>query len=422
MSTNELVNFLREELGGRSFEEKKEVLTSAPYYLAVKEAGELYNVIFTDKSPKINDENSPTWMRNCVGAIFEKGTDKLVAYPFDRTVELVVDPRDLTGDADNNTKVALKTLQQEVIDSVHIYGYVEGVKLTLFNYNNEWRLCTSRCIDANKAFWSSDQSFLEQFVETCTTKCPHILSQMEGSETGSEKESACRLDKETSYTFLLCSPDNKFVTDVSEQNLFHIASYSTAKLQAVDADIGVKKPSRVSFDSFQELIESMADFNYFNAGYIVTGKQRYKVLFSEYASVKDLRGTTPCSTQTYLDSRRHKEKLKALLQYYPEYRRVAAKVERDLRTVVDVVFKTYIKYFITREARVFLPKPLHVTLMQLHAKSRIPVDTNAVVLMTTGRVRMTPQRVTQHIGGLPTRIQMTLIETCTATSAAAVST
>ena len=145
--------------GDIGFDVMRRELKQAPLYLEVRERDDLFTLMFSDKSPKDHPAT-----KQSVGPVFDKTTKILRGYGLDRTEEVVINPQDpIWGPLD---KVDLNT--DKVIQ------YVEGIKLTVFYYAGEWRISTTRVIDAFSSFWSSPKSFGTMFMETCALVYPQI--------------------------------------------------------------------------------------------------------------------------------------------------------------------------------------------------------------------------------------------------------
>ena len=379
----DLVNFLA-SISPASFDDKRLVLMAPPYNLEVREEGNLYTVMFSDTSP---DSHSVPFMKNCVGIILEKETDKVVAYTFDRTKELSVDPHMQTSIA-----AALDVLSAEDAASCHIAPYVEGVKITLFHHNGKWSLATSRMIDAYKAYWAGNKSFGLHFQDVCRVLYPDLWKEIEGGP-------AVKLDCGMCYTFILSVPEQKIVVPVSHPHIFHISTLRLGDLQTVSADLGVVAPERRAFATFDEMLASMASFSFWHPGYIIRGvANRYKVLTAQYRRAKDLLGDTPNTRRNFLQIRKDPHLQQEFLTFYPEHVGLASDVEAEVKGVASLLHRLYVKHFVSHVPRPHYDKTLFITLMQIHGDYKL-----------TGQKR-TIAKILEHFEDLPAHVQYRLLQ------------
>lgn len=375
-------------LGDIGFEEKRKILSSPPYHLEIREEGDLYNVIFSDASPQ---PEQLSFMRNCVGAIFEKASDRLVSYTFDRTTEIRVDPHSPTSVED-----ALQKLAAEDIGTCSIAPYVEGAKLTLYHHASSWRLATSRMIDAYKAFWNRPKSFGEHFEAACVALYPALWDEVAGN-TGGQPGNV--LDPAMCYTFILSVPEEKGVVPVTQPCIFHINTVRLEDVEAVDVDLGVVRPAAAAFSSFEDMIESTKAFSFWHPGYIVRGKAgRYKVLTEKYMWAKELRGNTPNVERNYLELRKDVPMRQEFLSFYPEHFAAVAKVEADLTNVARLLHRLYVQHFVAKVPRPHYDKTIFITLMQIHTQYRETREKRTVAL------------IRQLLETLPVHVQLRLLK------------
>ncbi len=363
-----------------SFEEVRCKLTGEPLHLQVREEGDLFSLMFSDSSP------SGPLVDECVGVIASKSLQDIVGFGMTKTIEVIIDPAD---DAVTNVSDAIS----EPFESLSFYEYEEGVKLTVYFHEDQWRVSTTRVIDASKAFWTSPVSFRDQFLEACYQIAPDVAHQIETNRREGE------LTLGHSYSFILISPHNKSLSDVRRPKILHVFTVALDNMQAVDCTLTIPKPPVASFESWEQVISAMQNFNYWVPGYIVTGPtNRYKLFTREYRRVKDLGGNTPDMFRHYLNIRQDTpEKKEDFYKYYPKYRSLAATVERLLWKLSRTLHNFYVMYYVRKEMRPLLDKTVFVTLMQVHEEYR-----------QTGQKR-TVEKIHEHVQGLSPTLQCLLL-------------
>lgn len=177
---SEIKNFVK----NLSFNEVKEKAQKLPYNLSVVEFNNLYMLSFTDKSNLL----LPI-VRSMNGVIFEKETNKLLHYSFQKAYEGIYSPY-YESDKDSYKK--------QIKENYSIEISIEGTHIKLFWYNNVWNVATSRNIDASLSHWNADKSFKELFYEACDYENINLED----------------LDKEFCYSFIMQHPDNVICNEI----------------------------------------------------------------------------------------------------------------------------------------------------------------------------------------------------------------
>lgn len=117
-----------------------EIVKKSENKFRVTEDGNLYMLSFLDLDNPLS--------RFMNGVIFEKETNKLVHYSFQKTFD----------EQDKYHGVIPEDYDIEIS--------TEGTHIKLFYHEEEWKVATSRCINAAISFWGSDKSFKEMFLES----------------------------------------------------------------------------------------------------------------------------------------------------------------------------------------------------------------------------------------------------------------
>ncbi len=180
----EVINFVKE----LSFEQVQ--LECEKLKIRVKSHDNLYMLNFMDDA----DFTNPI-VRQANGVIFEKETNKLVHYSFEKYYE--------NSSVSNDTyDLDLKYDEYGRLLGGECYPFIEGSLIKVYYYNNAWCVSTSKCIDASRSYWSSNKSFDELFRET-------VLS--EGFYD--------KLDKNCCYTYILQHPEIITINQVLKPKL-----------------------------------------------------------------------------------------------------------------------------------------------------------------------------------------------------------
>jgi hypothetical protein len=168
-----------------SFDEIKNKAKNVPYNFQVVENDNLYMLSFTE-----NSNLALNIVRAMNGVIFEKNTNKLLHYSFPKAYEGVHSPY-FENEKDCYKKMFNQPYEVEIS--------TEGTHIKVFWYEGEWKVSTSRSIEAGVSFWNSDKSFKEMFYETCKFEDINLED----------------LDKNFCYSFIMQHPENKICSDIS---------------------------------------------------------------------------------------------------------------------------------------------------------------------------------------------------------------
>lgn len=371
----ELQTFLKHTFAKVSFAEQKKQLQSSPFHLDVRERGDLYLLMVTSDTPVTPVTN------HCVGVILQKESNTIVSYAFPRTSEVVIDTFSELDD-----RLSESSLLEENLMDCRITNYFEGVKMTLYHHEGCWKLATNRMIDAQYAFWSSDQSFQQQFMDVLKD-FPRISEEVlsrdrsDSDATDTGREDGCVLEPDIAYTFLLCNTESQtYAVPNFTPKLYLLGCFERSTLKHVSRTIDIPSTPEVRFSQMSALTDELAESNCFrnsNApikyglysyGFMIQGRLRYKLLNSDYVYVKSLRGNHSDPMMHYLDIRTNVQYTKEFLDYYPNYVKMAQDVEHRIFSMSERFYKLYVEYHITRRARPFLTKTVFVTLQQIHSE------------------------------------------------------
>ncbi len=387
----ELVSFLRgDEFTANTFAAKKQTLADAPYFLDVRETEDLYLLMITNDTPRSDV------LDHCVGIILTKETDDIVSYSFSRTSEILV----TTTTTDNAVSDIMEhaSLLEEDIARSTVTPYIEGVKMALYFYAGTWHFATTRMINAGNAYWGSSISFQEQVLEAMQTSYPRLHAAIiEPQLTG-------LLETNLTYTFLLASPAAQTVPSSCQTKLFHLGTFDTKTYEHVNRSIEVPSLPSTQMKSTADLVGGMLRSNCFrnndvvnvegfvSHGFIIQGKERYKMLNRDYMYVKDLRGNRPDISRHYLDIRHNATWVQELMRYYPDTVKMAQSVERRIFSVSERLLKLYVEYHIVKKTRPMLDKTVFVTMQQIHS-----------AYQGTG-IKRNIYNIHQHVSNLPPAI------------------
>lgn len=289
------------------------------------------------------DFNDP-FVRECRGIILTKDPLEIVCYSMDKLYQ--------------SDEFSEEELEQFFDDANWVVEeLLDGSLLKLYWYNDQWTIATNRCIEAKKARWANYRSFYDLFQES---KGELDLS---------------RLNKRCSYSFVLCHPENRIVTNHQKAKIVHVATRDLETLEEINEDVGVEKPLQLKMD-WDTLQERLQTNPFYIPGYVLKTKDNRRIVMKceNYKKVKKLKGNSQDLTYRYLQLQRENEtQFKEFLSYFPEF----VWIDTQLETLAREVHQTYMEFFVKREkSRVNrdlweLMRELHILYLRTHVPTSL---------------------------------------------------
>jgi hypothetical protein len=316
---------IQNKIEGKTFEEVKECLKKDE--LTVRENQELYLVVSNDNTDKLK--------RECNGLVFEKGTNRLIVANQNKMIDI-----------DDNIVVN---------ENMRVEYCEDGTIIRLYHYNGKWNTATTKCIDARDSFWSSNKTFDEMFWE---------LFDMELLE---------KLNKNSTYIFVLLHPENNIVVRHKYAKLVYLLSINTENLiedyrNVFYGNKKFKRPYVISdvnvnlYNPYKRGIIYKV-YNYNDKSWVT-----YKLDFEQYKMVKNIRGNVPDIAMRMLELLKDPDQLRLLELYYPEYAYIFGVYKMWLSKLINDVYKCYVESHIKHNVQVSDDHKFFQTLRQLHGQ------------------------------------------------------
>ena len=269
----------------------------------------------------------------------------------------------------------------------------DGTLIRLYNYQDTWFTATNKCVDAKESYWSNPQTFDDMFWELFDT---------------SNLES---LDKSKTYLFILLNKDNRIVINhtknelvftgiidnstgiefsQNELNSYYIDNFlsSSTIRRSIDITNRISDASSISCDSIGQLCVGLETQQ--KRGILVKNKETediYKFDFSEYTTIKTIRGNVPHIRMRYLELLGDEESLKVLEQYYSEYNMLFTMIKHCMEKLYKSIHFLYIKSHVKHELQIEDTHLFYQTLRQLHGqykKTNKPITLDDVKTKVNG--------------------------------------
>jgi len=248
----------------------------------------------------------------------------------------------------------------------------DGTTIRLFNHKDEWRVSTTRCIDAYKSKWSSEKSFGEMFWEIFNRD---LLENLQKTKTYMfvmlHKENRIVIKHRKNLLMYICAIENK-TGDVFYENVFtNVETIHRPKL--------IKQ--RFMIENYEDLYVP------YKRGILLKILKdntwvTYKLDFKKYKAQKELRGNVPNIQVRYLEllmtDTNAAEELKKM---FSEHRFVFTDIKKKFNNFIKNVHTLYIKSHIKHEEQIDETHKMYRTLKQLHAsyKTKNNIITRDVV-------------------------------------------
>jgi hypothetical protein len=304
------------------------------YHMKVKYTQDLYLIKYMrDFGADVNND----FVRHCRGVIFEKESNppKLVCYP-------------LSGGV--NYQLFKKFVPFE---QVRVEESVDGTMVNVFYYKDEWRVATKGCIDAKRSRWGSSKSFYTMFNEACNFDLQ-------------------ALNKTYCYTFVLAHKDNRIVTKYSEPSLYliHVRDMTTLQSRPRDEEYSVdfNRPQTLTFESYEELEESLIDLTYEKEGFMLFDSKntdvRVKCKGDAYVKVKNMKGNDRNKRYGLLKKLLQNTETDYLRRFAEDYEAVK-ELDQELKSLVTSILYFY-KNVRVNKIKMNIPKHLAPIIYTLH--------------------------------------------------------
>ena len=272
----------------------KEILAAAPYSLTIKEEGNL--VLF--KYSQLNSDFNYKICKEARGIILEKDTWKIIRLAFFKffNVDEVFADKINWNDCTATEKI-------------------DGSLITLYFYNNEWRVATNSNINAENSDLSGPYKNFKELFEAAAEK-----SNLDYS----------KLNPKYNYTFELVSPFNKIVINYNDIKLYHILTRNMETLEEEDIDIGIEKPKVYNLNSEEEYRNFVSTLDETHEGIVIKDKDNNRVklktllYFELHRQVNNHVVTAARAIKIILSNEQSE-----FLSYFPEYTEYFNKVRAE---------------------------------------------------------------------------------------------
>jgi len=284
--------------------------------LIIKENEDLYLLKYNRKEGTKEDYDTNEFLKECRSIILEKDTNKIIclSLKFKESYEIFQE----------NVKWENNVIEESI----------DGTLINIYYYNNEWNISTRGTLDAN-CYWNSSKTFKDLFMEA--SQICNMNYEL--------------LDKDFSYSFVLCHPECRNIVKYSSPNITHILSRNMTTLIESDEEIGIQKPNiikilnlnKIDPTNYDELAQNVNLLKFNNEGYMLYSKDRLyrtKLRSSDFIKLAKIKGNEPFINKRLLLIR-NTDELTEFLTYFPEYTSNYKELEINFKKLVDELINIY---------------------------------------------------------------------------------
>ena len=302
-----------------------------------------YNLMIVKNNydnPLTFTDDSDYWKMYCRGAVIDTITNKVIALPPVKAIEITLD--DITSN---------ELLNNVNNDIYECQSLIDGTMINLF-YHNEWIISTRSDIGGyNK--WSDRKSFRKLFDESCNIEYDD-------------------LNKKCSYSFAMMHTDNRNISPITYNDLYLVEIYS------FENDIIHRLPHDSYTKNIFKQIDSTTDINYYPSMFkneqayytkgftIKIGDKRFKYINPSFTFVKEIKlnYNNPCLTYLHL---RQNSTLKLYLNYFPEHTIIFNDYRDKIHKLSNDLYSTYKNVFIHKSIdKKDIPYHLNPLIYEIH--------------------------------------------------------
>jgi len=318
------------------------------------------------------DNNSPAFVKQCRGLVFQEDELKVKSFPYTE---------------EYNDKESL-TLKEKLLDlsGWQFYESYEGTLLRLFYLSGKWYLSTHRRLNAFRSKWSCSRSFGELFLEGLKREIsvnPNLKA-LEG-ENPLKLESFCELlDKNVQYMFLVSNNSENRIVCRARNTVYYVGSFVNNNF-SLENKLNFTMPEKLNFDSVDALVSFVQKIDYMSFQGVIgvkktdTGVTQVKILNTEYLKLFAVRGNQPSRKYRYLQVRLNKDMYDDLMYLYPDSVETFNYYEKLISQVAVFIHRAYTRRFIKKEY-VEVPQEEYGVIRECHEWHRADRDRNKVTL------------------------------------------
>jgi hypothetical protein len=324
---------IKKLVAGKAFNDLT-FLTKEPYFLEIKENDNKYMLLFTEKSDLTLPE-----VRESTGIIFEKETNNLLHFSFEKCYESLTTTR--SEQREKQSEEGTDTFNVDDLKNYTMNLYFVGSMIKLY-FDNGWQIASSKNLDASKSFWGTKKSFLDLFIDA-----------IEISENVEYYDFIEKLDPNYCYTYIIQHPENSSLIKVKTPVAFILNKVNLTTLKEEIPDLENFKVDKKINEVNKNLTDNYILYNFNENGEIIS---RVKMLSNEYLNLKELYGNFPDIGLRYIENYYDERMKEKLIQNFPQYIHKFKKIEVLYMKAIKCIQMSYNNVYIN-QSRTFAQIP-----------------------------------------------------------------
>ena len=328
----------------------------------------LYLVVYTDES-----DMSLDWVRECRGMILEKNTNRVVCHTFNKGLEYLLNYEDYeVEDITDN----LKGFVEENFEfPVNYQNSVDGTQIRVYNYDGDWRLATTRTINAYKSYWNNTKSFGHLFDEVIGDRREELFS---------------LLNPNNCYCFVLKHSENRIVVnyDTGSMGLTHVLTRNIESGEILNErfDEGfdfIDYLETQQLEDVNDLMGLISEGDLSREGIMLyQGEKHLKLFDRKYRQYKEIIDNSGTLFYRYVQLRKA-DLANSYLIDFPEHTNAFLRYEMNIIRMAKMIQKQYylknIRHEITNMEVDFQFRPLIYQLHGEYLSSKTKTDVPKVI-------------------------------------------
>jgi hypothetical protein len=271
-------------------------------------------------------------------------------------------------------------LQDNPLTDCTIHSLYEGTVIRLFFWQNQWRICTHKKLNAFESRWGNSNclSFGEMFTNGLCKLSDSSIKIDNWNFYDKLNQFCFALNTERNYVFLVIHDSNSTMICNNQPTfpLYHVAEFNKHTHQPINENT-TSVPSIPSisceFTTVQDLlqmIETTIDPSV-SPGAMLTFPNGFqiKIFSSKYRYLNELRSNQPDILYRFLEIRQSitptYNRYQELWQHFPQHRPLFQKAEEIIYSLVCLIHDAYKTRYINKQF-VFIPKIEYEVLQNCH--------------------------------------------------------
>jgi hypothetical protein len=353
---------IKRVIENKTFKEIEKELTQEPYYLNIKQNETSYMLLFTENS----DLTLPC-VRQCTGIVFEKETNKLLHFSFEKCYN-GFEPIKSYSSVVSKTETIEDIYKGKFDENYKINLYFSGSMIKLFFYKGDWVVSSSKILDAGKSFWGSKSSFKELFLECIENS--YDITYIEFLE---------KLDTNYCYTYIIQHPELPNVIGSGSAMAFILnkVNLTTLEEEIPDIDNFLVEKSINQISGSIGLTENYLVYLFDSETKKITA--RVKVLSKSYTQLQELQGNYPNIGLRYLECFGNNIKKNELRQFFKNETMTFNKIDILFEKCIRCIKMSYQNVIINKTRTTNdIPKSHILIVEKLHQKFNRNININEI--------------------------------------------